>query len=667
MKKILCYSIAFLLLSDIAAAQELLLGLEENPLAQAQPKKTAVASFSIQYAPPLVSLPFVDDFAHRKPYPKTTLWESRGVYVNNTYALNMPTVGVATFDALNDQGRLYPHLTSGSSPADSLTSFPISLTGAPDVVLSFFYEPGGVGDMPGMQDFLNLEFYSPITSEWTLVWSAFANEEMNTVTETNWETGLSLDHVSDTLNNKFIYTAIAIDNPDYLHDGFRFRFINYVTLSVNQDAPGRASNADMWHLDFVYLDRNRNVNDTNLPDVAMSEPQAPISRTYESIPASHLNTTEARRNMFGNTMTLGMTYHNLGWGVRNVTRRFSITPLSPGITTLPENYLAGSENIFDGQIQSRSYDYDPYEFMAGGDSAVYEIKSYLIVDSDMTPLRTALRENDTTSHIHVFRDYYAYDDGTAENGYGLYGNRTESGRVAVQYSIYSSDSLRGVYMYFNMAKDTANARAFRLAVWADNNGMPGELIYSHRVSRPAFRDSMNMFVAYKLEKPLYIARNQRFYVGWIQQTEGFLNIGYDANRTYEGKNFYSLSSTAQWMASDFQGALMIRPIFCKVENFPGDYVSPPVVSPAPAEGDGIKLYPNPVRDLLYVRNADEEARGIQPPVRRVEIYDMKGNLVQWSYANDGSVSVSSLLPGIYIVRIMQSGAVKAVRKIIVSR
>ncbi len=660
--KVFFYGIVFILLANTATAQELVLGLEENPHAKAQPK-TTISLKGPMNAPPSLSLPFIDDFAYPSPYPPQSLWQSKGVYVNNTYAINMPTVGVATFDALNDQGKLYAHLTSTSSPADSLISLPIDLAGTADVVLSFFYEPGGVGDMPGNTDFLNLEFYSPVTG-WNLVWQASVDEAAGKIVETNVGTGISLEHVSDTLDNKFIYTALAIDNS-YLQDGFRFRFVNFVTLVVNKDVPGRASNADIWHLDFVYLDKNRDISDTNLPDVAIGVPQKPVTITYESVPASHLNSTEAQRQLFGNPMTFDITYRNLGWGTRNITRQFSISPLS-GSSSLPETYAAGSENISAGETQVREYHFDPYTFLADGDAAAYKITSYLITDTDVSTLRKALRENDTTSYIQKFYDYYAYDDGTAENGYGLYGNRTDNGRVAVQYMPYKSDSLRGVYMYFNMAKDTANAKSFKIAIWSDNNGMPGALLYSQKVDRPAFRDSMNKFVAYKFSTPLHIAQNQKFYVGWMQMSEGFLNIGYDANRAYGGKNFYSLSSTGPWLPSEYQGSLMIRPIFCKSENFPSDYVPPPV-EPSASSEESIILYPNPVSNILYIRSTNTEMQDIQACY--IEVYDMAGNLLLSNYSKDGSIMVSSLRAGMYIVRIKEkkNSKVKAVSKIIVNR
>ena len=670
--KVLYYSLVLLLSANIASAQELLLGLEENPMAVPQAKKTVSLLRGLSNAPASLTLPFIDDFAYNTPYPNPDLWVSKGVYVNSNYALNMPTIGVATFDALDDNGKPYPHLTSTSSPSDSLTSLPIDLAGAPNVVMSFFYEPGGLGDMPGNNDYLQLEFYSPSSPNgWQRIWYAYVNDADSAIVENNLETGTLTVHKSEQLNDKFIYTAIAIDNPDYLIDGFRFRFTNLVSLTVNRDVPGRTSNADLWNLDFVYIDRDRDINDTNLPDVAICEPQKPLTRAYESIPATHLSylgATGAQRLLFGETMDFTLSYRNLGWGTKNITRRFAINPLS-GSSAIPEEYLGGSENIFEKETHERSYSYDLYSFSANSnaDAVEYEIKSFLITDADMSPLRAALRRNDTTTYIQKFYDYYGYDDGSAENGYGLYGARTDNGRVAVQYTTYMSDSLRGLYLYFNMAKDTLNAKPFRLAVWADDNGVPGTLLYSQRIDRPVFRDSMNTFVAYKFSTPLFFSRNQKFYVGWIQLSEGFLNIGYDANRACEGKNFYSLGTNSPWLSSEYTGALMMRPIFCRAELFPPDHVaSLPPATNEPTEDDFI-VYPNPVSDILYIRNKKQEAEGIYPSALLIEVYNMQGALVLSNYVNDGNLILSPLRSGMYMIRIKENNKVKAVHKILVTR
>ena len=649
-----------------AGAQEALVTLSENPSARPQPKnlRTERSAASPQAVPLAVSLqlPFVDDFVTIHPWPNTTLWTTNGVYVNDHYALNMPTIGVATFDALDGNGRLYPHLSGVAAPADTLTSLPIDMSGRNSVVLSFFYQPGGLGDIPGLLDKLRIEFYSPAAGSWTEVWSAVVNITDSTIIESR-----VVDTITHKLSAEFVYTALEVDQA-WCRDGFQFRFINDVSLTVNVDVPGRANNADFWHLDFVYLNSGRIVDDTRLPDVGMARPQTHVTVGYSSIPAYHL-ISPAASAVFPENTTFNIAYRNLGMGTRNVYRRFSIRPLY-NAASVAKTYEVGAENIFDDSLQVRSFEFEPYDFSpmdATVTDVAFEISSYLVFDIGTSPERQALRRNDTTRYVQEFHDYYAYDDGSAENGYGLFGYGTASGRVAVQFKSVMADSLRGVYMYFNLAKDSANLKSFDVAVWDDNGGEPGNILRREKYNRPEVRDSLlNGYVAYKFDKPLLIAHNQVFYVGWIQTSEVFLNIGFDANTPNRGKNLYALSASGSWYESIYDGALMIRPIFCQPEKFPDDYVPPVPVPGAAALPDEYFIYPNPVSDWITIRNLKNEELGIATPRQLVEIFDMSGRKHRTGYTEGGMFSVSGLATGIYIIRIIENGTVKTSQKIIVN-
>jgi hypothetical protein len=539
-------------------------------------------------------------------------------------------------------------------------------------VLSFFFQAGGLADLPGTDDLFYLEFYSPSADSWTRVWSAYVNSTDSAIIEIKgaqqpFDTLKHKFNGLDTLRTKFVYTALEVD-PQWLQSGFQFRFVNMVSLTVNVDAPGRSNNADVWHLNFVYLDQSRNVNDTRLPDVGIAVPQHPLTKVYESVPASHLNTSEAQRNLFGDYTIFTITYRNLDLLTRNVKRWFSIRPLY-GSNAIATTYGGTSENIFDYQTQTRTFEFNnPYDFSADAEETAFEIRSYLETDTDLTPLGITLRNNDTTTYIQRFHDYYAYDDGSAENGYGLFGANTENGRVAVQFQSYRLDSLRGIYMYFNFAKDSANLKPFKLTVWDDNNGVPGNIIYTHTVARPEVRDSINKYVAYKFAKALPIANRQVFYIGWVQTSETFLNIGFDANRLNGHKNFYALNAFDAWLPSIYDGSLMIRPIFCNPANFPDDYVPPPPPVQQARPTDDYLLYPNPAIDQVNIRNLKAE-RDMLPPsnTQRIEVYNLRGTLVYSAYTPDGTFSVAALAAGVYIVRIYEDNVVKTSRKIIVAR
>ncbi|MDR3235809.1 MAG: T9SS type A sorting domain-containing protein [Prevotellaceae bacterium] len=643
-----------------ASAQEMLVPLSENRNVQPQPahvhKSSGIQKLDAGDNP--LPLPFVGDFAPAHPYPDPAQWTTNGVYVNNHYALNMPTVGVATFDALNGEGRLYAHLSGAAAAADTLASLPIDLESKNNIALSFFYQPGGLGDMPGLLDKFMLEFYSPADDLWTEVWSVVYNAADSTITESREAD--TLVHKFDVQNMPFVYAALEVNAP-WRQRGFQFRFVNYVTLTVNADVPGRASNADFWHLGMIYLNNNRDAADTCFDEVAMTRLDLKRNNAYASIPAYHLAASPA---MSLDSFTV--TYYNMGCDSKQAPVYYSINPLygagaAAAVTDEPvllDNILAKQRRSWIQPVH--------YTFSATAADAAFEIATYLDIDKKETsPLRTALRHNDTLKHIQEFHDYYAYDDGSAENGYGLFGYGSSTGRVAVPFAPLMGDSLRGVYLYFNLAKDSANVTPFELAVWSDDGGVPGTILLRQKITRPAF-DSLS-YVAYKFKTPLWIGRNQSFYVGWIQSSETFLNIGYDANTPTHGKNLYSLTATGVWYESIYDGALMIRPIFCKAENFPGNHIEPEAEkTSAAAAPDRYMIYPNPASDWIAVRNlTDEEAGRVTPP-QLLELYDLSGRRCFAGYTAGGAVSLSGLAAGVYLVRITDGGKIKTLQQIIVN-
>ncbi len=77
---------------------------------------------------------------------------------------------------------------------------------------------------------------------------------------------------------------LKIDQDRFLKKGFRFRFINYASLSPNLSDPSMVGNCDQWNIDYVILDKNRNAGDTIFPDVAFRYPLRSLLKTHESMP-----------------------------------------------------------------------------------------------------------------------------------------------------------------------------------------------------------------------------------------------------------------------------------------------------------------------------------------------------------------------------------------------
>jgi hypothetical protein len=655
--KLLLLTLVFPVLG--AQAQELLTGLDENISVPGTSTKLKTKSISS------LELPFVDDFSKTgQLVPNPRLWSnSQSVYINRTYAVNPPTVGVATFDPFDSKGKIYAGASNSVFPADTLTSESIQLSYLPadSIKLSFYFQPQGYGDMPESNDTLSLQFYSPIDNVWNTVWSAsvIADTKIGISDYLNNKNAVLED---DSIGIRFFRTDIKIDNHRYLGDGFRFRFLNFASISINSSFPGRSTASDHWHLDFIYLDKNRTAGNLNIPDIALIGEPKRLTTSYESVPATHFEL--AKTDLFDNPMVLELNYTNLGWGNRSVTRNFRLRSIY-GASGSTLSYSAGAENIQNGNTINLSYSIPRYNFSVTDDSASFELLSWIVTDSDPSDFRAALRYNDTSRMVYEFKNYYAYDDGTAENGYGLFGSGSSNGRVAIKFRTYMADSLRGVYMYFNRAINDVNGNHdFVTAVWNDVGGVPGEILHSETGGRPVFKDSLNKFVAYKFAKPVYLSEGQVFYIGWLQQDEGFLNIGFDRNRNSRNNVFYNLGTA--WEPSVFDGSLMIRPIFCRTgSNFPDEYEE--LEDNQGRENNGLsnsfRAYPNPTRGIVYLEEEDYSPLNSY----KIELYTLSGELVKVFENISGNIDLTSIVPGIYLMRVWGTDKrIREVKRIIIA-
>ncbi|MBN2864047.1 MAG: hypothetical protein JXN62_12850, partial [Bacteroidales bacterium] len=142
-------------------------GLQSNPLLK-NARKNASKSLNLED----LELPFFDDFSGTDIFPDDQKWADDYVFINDTYTDKQLTKGVATFDALDNTGRLYETASSTGFEADQLTSRTINLEYTPgeNIWLSFYYQPGGLADMPEEKDSLTLRFYAPDEDKWYSVW-----------------------------------------------------------------------------------------------------------------------------------------------------------------------------------------------------------------------------------------------------------------------------------------------------------------------------------------------------------------------------------------------------------------------------------------------------------------------------------------------------------------
>ena len=590
--------------------------LDHNPVLRDR-KPTMLKSST---KPDTVSLPFIDDFSYysRTSQPDQKLWMDNYVYINNHYAINPPSNGVATFDALDASGKVYQN-TSATFPADTLTSCPIDLGGGiNNVYLSFFYQPQGYGDNPEAGDSLILQFKSPVTEKWRTVW-----------------------HIPGTTLHPFKQVLLPVDG-EYLRKGFQFRFVNLVSLEQDPFNPGRKGNADHWHIDYVRLDKNRNENDTAIYDVAICAPMKSLIKGYQSIPWNQLQYAIATKL----EPMIEMTYRNND----NIDhpylyRYFTTTDVYHNIT----NHLTpGAEHIEAGEIITfRQNIINPF-VSTSVDSALFELKGYLETDY------LDRKENDTVRFYQFFNDYFARDDGSPESGYGFIGEKVQDCSIACRYETFMPDTLRAIRIYFNPTDNDISARyRFQIAVWRDNNGRPGELAYLS--STEYSPETTGQFTQYNLRKAVYVTKY--YWIGWVQVTTGFLNVGFDRNYNDKGNLWHN---TGVWQQDINDGTLMIRPVMGKRIDFATSAELPVAVADT-----RMKLYPNPASQQVRIELETQE--NDIPSDYHVEMYDAAGRLRYREPYTGEYIDVNGFEQGWYIVRVIhrRSGNVQTQKLVII--
>ncbi len=600
-RRCILYIIIFLLYPDYANSQEVVTGLQSNPVI-----KNARITGSKSLAADTLELPFFDDFSEHTILPDPEKWSDDFAFINNTYSNLQITTGIATLDALDNSGRLYETASSIEFEADHLTSKPVALNLLPsqNIWLSFFYQPGGLGDTPEENDTLTLQMYAPLENKWYSVWR----------TQKSAYTG-------------FKHVIIKIDQDRFLKRGFRFRFVNYASLSPNLSDPSMVGNCDQWNIDYVFLDKNRNAGDTIFHDVAFRYPFRSLLKSHESMPLKQFKQIYLQE--MGSSIPVH--YRNNDTIVRNITRNFQIWNIYDNTESI--SFSAGATNI----DPLTDVDYNAnlfYTFSTSGeDSALFRVTSWLITD-DFDP-----KDNDTVIYIQKFGNYFAFDDGSSEAGYGINGLGSRNAMVAYRFRSYMQDTLRAVSICFNDSYMNANMRTFDLMVWDDNNGNPGNVLYSREEVMVEYGDAINGFHTYFI--PSGVMVNGNFYIGWKQRSETFLNAGFDINTPHGGKQLFWINGT--WTQSQQAGSLMIRPVV-------GPAVPTSINDLPYHQRNLIHFRPNPASDFILFDLQEVPDQDLS----WISIFDLYGRELLKVPLTD-RIDISSLHEGAYIIIMSRNG------------
>lgn len=697
-------------------AQEVVTGLYENPVVRAEYEKQLSNSGirGTSEDKTAIALPFFDDFSQSWIYPNTNRWIDQEAYINSNFGYRSVNVGVATLDAIDSKGNLHANASQFPFMADSLTSrlirmdsvfspSPRSITLSDSLYFSFYYQPQGrAKQQPESRDSLILQFgyytgdsifsntydsiwipvsqyippddtihpgdtvYSPAdecgNGLFVIATDYYFYEDLIQlpcdsifVPEFKWQRiwssrGMPLADFYQQYGTYSRQVMIPVrDSIRYFKKDFQFRFINFASLS-SDNTPSWKSNCDQWNIDYVYLNIGRSYKDTVYRNVTFVERAPSMLKNYESMPYNqYVNNYDAELKE-----SLEMYITNLDSTIFNSTYYYVVYQVDGPFQYL---YPGGNCNLFPFNINGyqnciscSAHACPPVNFFfplsTTADSAEFEIRHFII--GDITPTDTV---GDTVSFRQKFFNYYAYDDGTPEAGYGL----TPAGaKLAYRFMLNVKDTLRAVQMFFNHTQNNANQQFFNLMVWQDNNGKPGDVIYSQLNEQVEYSSNLLGFHTYMLDEPILV--NGTFYIGWEQQTGENLNLGFDAYNNAQQNIFYN--SDGQWYQSIYEGALMIRPLLGKPFEISG-------VDEHAAAAGSITPYPNPLNgNRISFRCTGKYENTFVTDRFRVSIHSLPGEEL---YSGDfrQSIDIGRVSPGLYIIAVKDDqGQIISVSKLI---
>jgi len=547
-------------------------------------------------------------FAHIQD--PAALWKDDNAFHNYRFAVDPWSLGVMTFDGLNRKGYPYQIGTALSGVADYLTTKAIDLStfnAGDSLYLSFLVQRQGFGDVPEATDSLVLEFYDSASQNWIRKWG-----------------------INGGTVGEFRLGHVPLKEANFFTNAFQFRFKNYGALS---------GMLDQFHLDYVHLRNASGYQDTLVEDFAMVYPVPTLLKDFTSVPWDHYQNNATGKMSTNTEIVVRNSYLNGG------------NPISSalgGQVRVKYNGVLESPTVnFNGQILAgfpgAGPDYAPrttihsfhdvstYAFDTGktGTQQKFDIEA-----SASVPLGS-FQPNDTAYSQQFFSNYYSYDDGTAERAYFVTGNQC---RIAIQYTPYEADSIIGMMVHFVPTVNDVTDKLFRMAIWDDNGGVPGNELYEDdpfEPRQPIYSNSQNGFVTYYTNDTVKVPVNGTFYVGWRQIDPQGLNVGLDKNIDQSAHTFYNIGTVGAWNATSISGSVMIRPIF-------STSLDPELgIETKVKDEQSLLIYPNPSSGIYTVKPSFGD-------IGELFIYSIRGELILKTSEN--VFDLTNHADGIYFVK-----------------
>ncbi|AFM05222.1 hypothetical protein Fleli_2869 [Bernardetia litoralis DSM 6794] len=586
----------------------------------------------------ILTLPFFEDFSTTPiGAPDTTKWMAgSGVFINNGVPFNPPTKNVATFDGVAANGEPYDQLfPTREGLGDTLTSQRIDLTGTDagdGLYFSFMIQARGNGETPDTTDFLKVEFLDN-EGNWEQKWEKRGGR-------------------IDTEN--FEHVIFSINEEKFLHDSLQFRFMSYNRLS---------GAFDVWNLDYIYFNTSRIPTDTVFLDVATSKTPTHFIKPYSAVPYEHFwsDTTRYLNDSIISTVNnLDETFNVISYlcEVRNEETQqilgywYGLDSDNPSSSDLLEGFEKNREII---AIPNAS-------ILPQGQDSMKITHQFQVTtrepDDNFGGVYT--RNNDTISQTSTFKDFYAYDDGSAEYAAGI---NQKFGQLAYQYYISKPDKLTHIDIYFSRIGTNIENQTFNLKVWQKIDLSKTDIEDSVLLTQNSilkYSDGINQFNRIELSRIIDVS--DTIYIGIQQLGEDMLPIGLDVQTDSKSKMFFNVRN--YWEQNELlDGSLMLRPVFSKSDIVTGiDDVAE--TNEFEIWQQNLVLYPNPAQDKIRFNGK----------VENVQLIDLTGKILgeyklnpYSSFDSDNEVVLPTFIKnGMYLVK-CQYKSFTTVKKLVIQK
>ncbi|HSJ67709.1 MAG TPA: T9SS type A sorting domain-containing protein [Anditalea sp.] len=585
------------------------------PVAHPTTSKNHIAGENLRAQEEKLTLPFWDDFSSGEI--SIGKWESLGTTHSFTVGINPPSIGSVLLDGVDETGNPYSTIIRERGEGDQLISLPFDLSNLSEqeinsLYLSFFWQAGGKSEFPDADDFLELYFMDSL-GNWDMVWDMQGGDQ----------------------TKREVFTQSLVRVPEeYAHADFKFKFSNRGRLSGPFDG---------WILDYIFLNSGRTTTSTFYEDRTLTQlPNSPLGK-YSAIPLFELqrNAEAYNDNIQSQFNNLSNRFRAMEYSIqlRNSNTGTVINPLN---TNTPFNPvpLARERRDFGSNPmsplspnQTEEFDLETLIYITSGDR--YLINS--IQQQDTTYFTEVdFRVNDTIRSFTPIRDYLAYDNNSLDYSAGI---NQRAGMLAVRYSIEEEAFINGLSINFsNFAQVN---KPIELLVW---NNLNAEPIFSRELGIPT-KESIREFSYFPLDTLLRVSGD--FYVGFRQFTNDFIHVGLDKSNDNGSEIFFNV--IGEWEQNiTVAGSLMVRPHLTVERPAENRVEDIPV---------GIRAYPNPVTDRLYLEGEMED----------VIVFDTFGrqiNIPMESYEDGKILNFMGSNKGIYMIRAYKNEKSTSIRVLV---